>query len=658
TANATGIKIDGTSSGTYQGNTISGNTVCGIVISYNGTNCPVFTGNTYSNNASNDLSLSGKISTHVNWTENVDLVYTISSLSIAEGASLNIASGITVRFSSIGSIGRLTVNGTLAAKGVTFTWADGKNRWDGLYFNGSGSSGSKLENCIIEYTAFAGCDYQQCYGYSAIEINNSSPTITGCTIRNGSDNYGISINGGSPVISNNAISGFTHYPDNDGIGLLVSNNALPIVTGNSITANATGIKIDGTSSGTYQRNTIKGNSTHGLYYSGTPVIDATNCDWGDPSGPLDDSDDRATGGLYNPNGKGNKVSDHVNYNPWGISAQLALSVSPASRSVAKAAGTTTFSVANTGTGTMPWTAAVTSGGSWLSITTGSSGSNSGTISCSFTANAGISVRTASIRVTATGATNSPQDVTVTQVVSSAGSLAASFAGSGLWVYNSDSATWTQISSINPENMIYSGSTLYADFGALGLWMWDGAAWSQLTSADPENMETAGSTLYVDFGASYGLYKWDGDSSAHLTSADPENMVTAGSTLYVDFGASYGLYKWDGDSWSQITPADPENMVTGGSALYVDFGASHGLYKWDSDSWSQLTPADPENIVTSDSSLYVDFGASYGLYKWDGAAWSQLTSANPENMVTAGSTLYVDFGASYGLYKWDGAAWSQ
>jgi hypothetical protein len=44
-----------------------------------------------------------------------------------------------------------------------------------------------------------------------------------------------------------------------------------------------------------------------------------------------------------------------------------ISVSPASRAVAKDAGATTFSVSNTGTGTMPWTATVTSGDSWLSI---------------------------------------------------------------------------------------------------------------------------------------------------------------------------------------------------------------------------------------------------------------------------------------------------
>ena len=43
--------------------------------------------------------------------------------------------------------------------------------------------------------------------------------------------------------------------------------------------------------------------------------------------------------------------------------QPVLSVSPTARNVARNAGTTTFEVSNTGTGTMPWTAVVTSGDS-------------------------------------------------------------------------------------------------------------------------------------------------------------------------------------------------------------------------------------------------------------------------------------------------------
>ncbi len=93
----------------------------------------------------------------------------------------------------------------------------------------------------------------------------------------------------------------------------------------------------------------------------------------------------------------------------------AISVTPATQVVTKDAGATTFSVSNTGTGTMPWTAAVTSGGGWLSITSGASGTDTGTITCSFTLNTTTSARTETIRVTAPGATGTPVDVTVTQV---------------------------------------------------------------------------------------------------------------------------------------------------------------------------------------------------------------------------------------------------
>ena len=91
-----------------------------------------------------------------------------------------------------------------------------------------------------------------------------------------------------------------------------------------------------------------------------------------------------------------------------------LVISPLSQMVTKDSGSTIFSVSNTGTGTMPWTAAVTSDSSWLTITSGASGTDTGTITCSFTANTSTSSRTGTIRVTAPGATGSPKDVTVTQ----------------------------------------------------------------------------------------------------------------------------------------------------------------------------------------------------------------------------------------------------
>ncbi len=93
--------------------------------------------------------------------------------------------------------------------------------------------------------------------------------------------------------------------------------------------------------------------------------------------------------------------------------QPVLSVTPANQPVSGSAGTTTFAVSNTGTGTMNWTASSNQG--WATITGGASGTNSGTITVSYTANSSTTTsRTATITVTASGATGSPKTVTLTQ----------------------------------------------------------------------------------------------------------------------------------------------------------------------------------------------------------------------------------------------------
>ncbi len=96
-----------------------------------------------------------------------------------------------------------------------------------------------------------------------------------------------------------------------------------------------------------------------------------------------------------------------------LGTQTVLLLSPTSRSVSKEAGEIVFTVSSTGR-TMPWSAQVTSGNSWLSITSGASGNTSGSIKSGFTANNTTSNRTATIRITANGATGSPVDVVVTQ----------------------------------------------------------------------------------------------------------------------------------------------------------------------------------------------------------------------------------------------------
>ncbi|MGZ5453963.1 MAG: BACON domain-containing protein, partial [Candidatus Aminicenantales bacterium] len=116
--------------------------------------------------------------------------------------------------------------------------------------------------------------------------------------------------------------------------------------------------------------------------------------------------------------------------PVALSVELgpALSVTPINRDVPFTEGTTTFDVANTGVGTMSWTAAVISGGSWLSIQSGGSGTNAGTITVAFASNRTSTPRAGTIRVTAAEASGSPRDVTVSQ---NEGSLALAISGQRL-----------------------------------------------------------------------------------------------------------------------------------------------------------------------------------------------------------------------------------
>jgi C1A family cysteine protease len=79
--------------------------------------------------------------------------------------------------------------------------------------------------------------------------------------------------------------------------------------------------------------------------------------------------------------------------------------------VDNSAGETSLDIANYGDGEMAWTASTSD--SWLSISDGSEGTNSGRVLIDFSANTS-SPRTGTVTVTADGASNSPQDVHINQ----------------------------------------------------------------------------------------------------------------------------------------------------------------------------------------------------------------------------------------------------
>jgi Protein of unknown function (DUF1566)/Viral BACON domain len=130
-----------------------------------------------------------------------------------------------------------------------------------------------------------------------------------------------------------------------------------------------------------------------------------------------------------------------------------LVISPLSQTVTTNADSTTFSVSNTGVGIIPWKAAVTAGAEWLSISSGAGGTDTGTITCAYTAYIGTALRTGTIQVTAYGATSSLIDVTVTQAVNTTACTAAIDSNNSLHI--------PLISHLNPQSNTLSSYS--ADF---------------------------------------------------------------------------------------------------------------------------------------------------------------------------------------------------
>jgi len=124
--------------------------------------------------------------------------------------------------------------------------------------------------------------------------------------------------------------------------------------------------------------------------------------------------------VTNPDGQS---SGQFQFQVVAPTSQPILSVTPANANVSASAGTTSFTVSNTGGGNFNYSAAVSADSTWLTIKSGASGGNSGTISVAYPANVGTQ-RTGTIVVTAPGATGSPATVSVTQSASNTSQFVA------------------------------------------------------------------------------------------------------------------------------------------------------------------------------------------------------------------------------------------
>jgi hypothetical protein len=203
-----------------------------------------------------------------------------------------------------------------------------------------------------------------------------------------------------------------------------------------------------------------------------------------------------------------------------------------------------------------------------------------------------------------------------------------FANYGLYLFNGDTAEFTQI---HPSNV------------------------SQMAVANLDGL--GGDELIVDF-PGYGLYVWSGGSWSRLHPFDVTALVTADldgngqPDLVVDF-PGYGVWRYMNNSvWSLVHPYEATRLVAanldgnGVSDLIVQFSpasplASLPVWIWrNATGWEYLHNAPPEGITAGDldsdglDEVIIDFGGA-GVYSYeDGTGWTLVHPTNPKSIVTA------------------------
>jgi flagellar hook assembly protein FlgD len=199
-------------------------------------------------------------------------------------ATLTIDPGVIVKFganvgmqigNSSGYKGVLNAKGTAAYR-ILFTSSQTTptaGYWSGISFFGDAASSSVVEQATIEYAGSGGASTGN------ITLNSTSPVIRNCTIRNSSQ---------SGIYASSAQN-------------------WPVIIDSEVTGNKWGVYSS--SSNPYVTNTkITGNTTAGVWNASTNMdVDARDNWWGLATGPTHST---------NPTGTGDKVSDHVIYNPW------------------------------------------------------------------------------------------------------------------------------------------------------------------------------------------------------------------------------------------------------------------------------------------------------------------------------------------------------
>ena len=324
TSNSTGLQMQ-TSSVAVSDNSFMNNSIAG---SSDPGSLGGFSNNTASGTGQKGVTVSGTLNSNATW-KNGGMPYVIPAgqVSVNIGVTLTIEPGVIVKsiFNQLATpvriYGKVIARGTVDQPIVFTSIQDDTAGGD---TNGDGSStpwfgdwvGVKVSPVSGDSSVASEFEYVTMrYGSTCLQVSNQTAGVT----------------------INHSV--FDHCS----AGVSLTSVTGGSVTASTFTSNSPGVTIS-SSSTLINFNNFTGNTTGMTNNTQSMVVDARYNYWGNSSGPNDPSDDRATGGDYNPTGTGNQVSNYVNYRPWSTTpvSDKAIMTSPTPGSIFTSS-TVTFS---------------------------------------------------------------------------------------------------------------------------------------------------------------------------------------------------------------------------------------------------------------------------------------------------------------------------
>ncbi|MCP4107814.1 MAG: hypothetical protein GY749_20105 [Desulfobacteraceae bacterium] len=341
-----------------------------------------------------------------------------------------------------------------------------------------------------------------------------------------------------------------------------------------------------------------------------------------------------------------------------------LSITPLLRNVPTTSGTATFEIANIGTGTTDWTA--TTDDSWLTITSGSTGTDNGTITVSYQANPG-ETRIGKITVTASEPENTTHTIKLLQDPGSLPKMETNtnnnlrdiWGNSGTDIFavgekgtilHYDGSTWTAMAS-NSYNYLRSvwgrsGNNVFAVGENGTILHYNGTDWTRMTSTTSDDLEGVwGSSGNDVFAVSKqgSIFHYNGNTWTQMPQSTlcplydiwgtpSDNVFAAGGTWN-----SFVILRYNGSAWAQmpVSTSDVPYSLWGTSENNVfAVGNSGAILHYGGREWQKMETVSSDYLRsvwgTSGNNVFA-VGVNGTVLQYNGAAWRQMPAGSSKDL---------------------------